>query len=324
MKAFSRVQYGTPEDLVAADVPIPEIPEGRVLVKVKATSVNPAEWHLVTGTPMLVRLTEGLRRPKSNQIGSDLSGTIVALGSGVSGRAIGEEVFGAAPGAFAEFVAAREDLAIPKPASVSHAQAASVGIAGLTALQALRDHGRLEAGQKVLINGASGGVGTMAVQIAKALGAEVTAVCRSRNVEMVRRLGADHVVDYTKESYLDSVGGFDLIVDNVGNNSFWANRRPLAKGGRYVMVSGPKGKWLGPVRRMLWSLLVSSFVAEKFAWFVASTTHDDLVTLGELMAGGELIPEVESVHDFEEIPRVLSKVGEGHARSKMVVEMEAE
>ena len=322
MDAYSRVRYGRPEHLERKETPVPELAEGRLLVRVAATSVNPAEWHLVTGTPMLVRLTDGLRRPKSPQIGSDFSGTVVAVGSGVEGHSIGDEVFGSAPGAFAEYVSVRHDLAIPKPPGVDFKEAASVGIAGLTALQALRDHGHLEPGQRVLINGASGGVGTMAVQIAKAMGANVTAVCRTRNVEMVKRLGADAVIDYTSDSYLESSNEFDLIVDNVGNNTFLTNRRLLKPRGRYVMVSGPKSKWLGPIRRMVWSLLVSIFVPQKFAWFVASTTHEDLESLAGLLQDGSLQPEIESSYSFDELPGVLSKVGEGHSRAKLVVEME--
>ena len=324
MSAYSRVRYGQPEHLLKGERPIPELEEGRLLVRVAATSVNPAEWHLVTGTPMLVRLTEGLRRPKSPLIGSDFAGTVVAIGPGVVGHAIGDEVFGAAPGAFAEYVSARQDLAIPKPDGVSFGEAASVGIAGLTALQALRDHGKLESGQRVLINGASGGVGTMAVQIAKALGAEVTGVCRRRNVEMVRRIGADQVIDYTHENYLELEGEFDLVVDNVGNNTFLANRSILKDGGRYVMVSGPKSKWLGPVRRMLWSMVTAIFVPEKFVWFVASNEHEDLQFLAELLTSGALRPEIESSHSFDEVPGVLSEVGEGHARAKLIVEMESQ
>ncbi len=300
-------------------MPRPEVEEGRVLVEVKATSVNPAEWHFVTGTPAIARPTMGFSSPRDPKVGSDYSGVVIEVGPGIEGLEPGDEVFGAAPGAFAEVVAARHDLAVRKPPNVSHEQAASAGIAGLTALQALRDHGKVATGNRVLINGASGGVGTFAVQIAKALGAEVVAVCSERNVDLVRSLGADSVIDYTNSDYLASGEIVDVMVDNVGNHPFSSNRHLLRADGIYVAVSGPKDGLLDPIPRMLRNALRSLFTSQKATVFVAKNVGSDFEYLARLMAEGQLVPHIEEIYPFERLPDALSRVGEGHLRSKIAV-----
>jgi NADPH:quinone reductase-like Zn-dependent oxidoreductase len=256
MKAVVYSCYGSPDVLELADIAKPVPADDELLVKIQAAAVNPLDWHYMRGSPYFMRLMSGLGAPTETRLGVDFAGTVEAVGQHVTRFKPGDEVFGARTGAFAEYVTVRESRAVTaKPANVTYEQAASVPIAAITALQALRDKGQLQYGQKVLINGASGGVGTFAVQIAKSFGAEVTGVCSTRNVDMVRSIGADHVFDYKKENYTESGEQYDLIVDMVGNHSLAANRKVLRPDGRLVLVGGGKGDWIGPMLRPLQAML---------------------------------------------------------------------
>jgi NADPH:quinone reductase-like Zn-dependent oxidoreductase len=294
-----------------------------VLVRVKAASVNPLDWHYMRGSPYLMRLGSGLGRPKDSRIGVDFSGTVEAVGANVTKFAPGDEVFGRRSGAFAEYVVVPEDRALAlKPENVTFEQAASVPIAALTALQALRDKGNLEAGQKVLINGASGGVGTFAVQIATSMGAEVTGVCSTRNVEMVRSLGADHVIDYTREDYTKSGEQYDLIIDMVGNHSLMANRKVMAPDGTFVIVGGASGDWLGPLLRPIGAMVLSPFVEQDFMMLLAKIDRDDLESLGRMMEAGQVTPVIDRRYSLAEVPAAIRYSEEGHARGKIIIEVD--
>lgn len=320
VKTFVHHRYGRPEEVVELEErDMPLVGDDQVLVRVHASSVNPADWHGISGTPYLVRLMNGLTKPKRPEIGLDIAGTIEAVGKDVTGFRPGDEVFGEAAGSFAEYVANSGRGLVKKPANVGIEEAGSVGVAGLTALQGLRDHGQIRSGQKVLINGASGGVGTYAVQIAKALGAEVTAVCGTRNTEMVRSLGADRVVDYTTEDFTDLKGEFDLFFDAVGNRSLAGSFRVLKPHGRYVMVSGPKHRVLGPVRRLIAAKLASAFVSKRVKTFVASADAEDMGVLADLLESGRVRPIVDRRYGLEELPEALAYLGEGHASGKVTV-----
>src|SRR6266849_2973587 len=252
MKAIVHCEYGSPDVLKLEDIEKPTPGDDQVLVRVRAASVNPLDWHYIRGTPYFMRLGAGLRKPKVTRLGVDFAGTVEAVGRSVKRFQPGDEVFGGRTGAFAEYVSVREDRAVVlKPANLTFEQAASVPIAAITALQGLRDKGKVQPGQKVLINGASGGVGTFAVQIAKSFGAEVTGVCSTRNVDMVRSIGADHVVDYTQEDFTRSGRQYDLMVDCIGNRSLSACMSVLTPKGTYVVVGGPDGRWIGPLAPML-------------------------------------------------------------------------
>ena len=269
-----------------------------------------------------MRLGTGLGAPNETRLGVDYAGTVEAVGINVKQFKPGDDVFGGQTGAFAEYVTVREGGAIAmKPANAGFEQAAAVGIAGITALQALRDHGKLEPGQKVLINGASGGVGTFAVQIAKALGAEVTGVCSTRNILMVRFIGADHVIDYKQEDYTESGNRYDLIVDMVGNHSLLANRRVLSPDGIYVMVGGPKGNWLAPIMGPIKAFLLSPFVKQDFGMMLARFNRDDLAFLADLMQSGKLAPVIDTHYPLNEVPAAIRYSEEGHARGKIIIEL---
>jgi NADPH:quinone reductase-like Zn-dependent oxidoreductase len=265
----------------------------------------------------------GLRKPKSIRIGVDFAGTVESVGRNVTRFKPGDEVFGGRTGALAEYVAVRADRAVvPKPPGVTFEQAAAVPVAAVTALQGLRDEGRLAPGQKVLVNGASGGVGTFAVQIAKALGADVTGVCSSRNVELVRSIGADRVVDYTKEDFTKSGERYDLILDNVGNRSLSECRRALKPTGRYVMVGGPPGRWIDPLPRAGSAFLLSRFVSQELLFFVAKLNPQDLATLGELVQAGKVRPVIDRRYALRDAPSAIRYLEEGHARGKVVISLE--
>jgi NADPH:quinone reductase-like Zn-dependent oxidoreductase len=321
MQAIVRERYGSPEvvRLVELDTPVPA--EGQVLVRVHAASVNPLDWHELTGAPYLVRLSGGLRSPKADRLGTDLAGVVTAVGPGVTGFAPGDEVYGARDGAFAEYVCVREAGTLThKPAGVSFAQAAAVPVAALTALQALRDRGGLQAGQQVLINGAAGGVGTFAVQIAKALGAEVTAVCSTRNVEQTRSLGADHVIDYTQRDFTRAGQAYHLVLDNVGTRSVRDRRRVLRPGGMLVAVGGPKAnRWVDPVPALLWMMVASRFGHGRMVPMLAKLRTDDLVTLAKMMTAGTVTPVIDRTFPLADTAEALAYVGTGHARAKVVV-----
>jgi NADPH:quinone reductase-like Zn-dependent oxidoreductase len=323
MKAIVYRCYGSPDVLEIEDIKKPTPADDEVLVKVHAAAVNPLDWHFMRGTPYFLRLMSGLGAPDYTGLGVDFAGTVEAVGANVKRFKPGDEVFGGVKGAFAEYVIAGEDEALTmKPINVSFEQAASAPIAAITALQALRDTGKLEPGQKVLINGASGGVGTFAVQIAKSFGAEVTGVCSTRNIEMVRSIGADHVFDYTIEDYTESGDQYDLIIDMVGNHSLTANRHALKPNGIYVTVGGGKGNWIGPMLSPIKALALSPFVDQKFVLLLADLQKDDLAILGDLMQAGKVTPVIDSRYRLSEVPAAIQHSEDGHARGKIIIDLE--
>jgi NADPH:quinone reductase-like Zn-dependent oxidoreductase len=323
MKAIVYRCYGSPDVLEFEDVEKPTPADNEVLVKVHAASVNPLDWHYMRGSPYIMRLGSGLGAPKDSRLGVDFAGTVEAIGKNVTRFKPGDEVFGGRSGAFAEYVIVPDDRALAhKPSNATFEQAASMPIAAITALQALRDKGQLKPGQKVLINGASGGVGTFAVQIAKSFGAEVTGVCSTRNVEMVRSIGADHVFDYTKEDYTESGQHYDLIIDNVGNHSLSANRRVLNPEGIFVIIGGPKGNWLGPLMSPIKALMLSPFVGQEFVMLLARMDKDDLSILGDLMEAGKVTAVIDRRYRLSEVPAAIRYSEEGHARGKIVIDLE--
>ena len=318
MKAIVCSKYGSPDVLELKDVEEPATADDLVLVRVHAASVNPADWYGITG-PLIVRPATGFRRPRSDRTGIDFAGTVEAVGKEVTHVRPGDEVFGARSGALAEFVAVR-DAVVPKPANISFEQAAAVPVAAITALQGLRDKGQLRAGQKVLINGASGGVGTFAVQIAKVLGAEVTGVCSTRNVELVRSLGADHVVDYTREDFTRSDRRYDLLLDVAGSRSWSELRRVLTPEATVVIVGAQKRRVLGPIGHIV-KLRVASLLrgSQKAVFFIAKTNRADMEILRELLETGKLKPVVDREYALADTADAFHYLGEGHARGKIVV-----
>jgi NADPH:quinone reductase-like Zn-dependent oxidoreductase len=325
VKAIICHAYGAPVDVLElVDVDEPEMADDEVLVRVHASSVNPADWHLVRGTPFVARLQFGLRKPKFPIPGCDVAGTVQAVGTNVTSLQVGDEVFGTSFlrgfGAFAELVSVPEGLMVRKPAGLTFDHAAAVPLAASTALQALRDHGRVNAGHRVLIVGASGGVGTFAVQIAKALDAEVTAVCSTSNLELVRSLGADHLIDYTKADFTDGDGRFDLILQAAGAHSPTACRRALMPKGALVQISGDSNnRWIGPLDRMIAAGLVSPFVSQRMTSFTVQPNKRDLEFLAELIERGEVAPVIDRTHPLHDVPDAIRHVEEGHTRGKAVV-----
>ena len=321
MKAAVRERFGSPDVLELRDLERPPLTDDGVLVRVRAASVNRADWYELTGRPWFARPMVGLRRPKSDRVGSDFAGTVVAAGREVTKFQPGDEVFGGRSGACAEYVCARVRAIAAKPAHVSFEEAAAVPIAGLTALQALRDHGRLKPGDKVLVNGASGGVGTFAVQIAKALGAaHVTAVCSTRNVEQAKLLGADHVIDYTREDFTRGDQCYDLMIDNAGNRSFSACTRVLAREAIVVLVGGPmRNPLLGPLPHIVGARLRSMIGSRKAVFFVARFNEDDMEVLRELLETSKISPAIDRRYELSEIADALRYMGDGHARGKVVL-----
>ena len=270
-----------------------------------------------------MRIGSGLGSPANARLGVDFAGTVEAVGRKVKRFKPGDEVFGARTGAFAEYVTIPDDRAVVlKPANVLFEEAAAVPVAAITALQALRDKGQIKPGQKVLINGASGGVGTFAVQIAKSFGAEVTGVCSTRNVEMVKSIGADHVVDYTREDYTSSGRRYDLIIDMVGNHSLSRNRKVLTAEGNFVIVGGSKGNWIGPLMGPVKALMLSPFVGQNFVTLMAKLSEEDLTVLGDLMQAGKVKPVIDRLYGLSEVPEAIRYSEEGHARGKIIIELE--
>jgi NADPH:quinone reductase-like Zn-dependent oxidoreductase len=323
MKAIVYCDFGGPEVLRVMDIAKPVPKDDQVLVKVRAASVNPYDWHFMRGEPYVMRIGSGLRKPKSTRLGVDFAGTVEAVGKNITQFKPGDEVFGGRTGAFAEYVVISEKNLVPKLENLTFEQAGAVQIAGLTALQGLRDQGALKAGERVLINGASGGVGTFAVQIAKTLGAHVTGVCSSRNVELVRTLGADHVIDYTKEDYTKGAERYDLILDMVGNHGLLANRRALTPAGRYVMVGGSKGRWIAPMDTVIRALLLTPFVKQEMGFLLSTVKRDDLMHLRDLMAQGKVTPALDRRYTgLAEVPQAIAYLEEGRARGKVVVAIE--
>ena len=320
--AISRC-YGSPDVVEVTEVAKPIPADNELLVKVQAASVNPLDWHYMRGSPYLMRLSAGLGSPDDVRMGVDFAGTVEAVGSGVMQIKPGDEVFGRSNGAFAEYVIVPEDRGVvTKPADVSFEQAAALPIAAITALQALRDKGELKAGQKVLINGASGGVGTYAVQIAKAMGAEVHGVCSSRNLALVRSLGADHVFDYREEDYTESGETYDLIVDMVGNHSLMKNRRVLSDEGTLVIVGGPKGNWIAPLKRPLSAMILGPFVDQQFKLLLARITNDDLTQLAEYVKSGAVRSVIDQRFALDEVPDAIRYSEAGRARGKIIISSE--
>ena len=314
--------YGSPEVIKYETIEKPVPADNEVLVKVVAAAVNPLDWHFVRGTPYFLRLMSGLGAPIVTRLGVDFAGTVESVGNKVTRFKPGDDVFGGQTGAFAEYVVVAENGALAsKPAGVSFEQAASTPIAAVSALQALRDTGKLESGQKVLINGASGGVGIFAVQIAKSMGAEVTGVNSGRNVDMVLSLGADHVFDYTKEDYTESGQKFDVIIDMVSNHSLLKNRRALTSDGTYVIVGGGKGNWLGPMMGPIKALFLSPFVGQEFVLLLADMSADDLAIIAELMKDGDVTAIIDSRHSLSDVKTALEHSEDGHARGKIIIEM---
>jgi NADPH:quinone reductase-like Zn-dependent oxidoreductase len=324
MKAVVYRQYGSPDVLQVVDVEKPTPTDDEVLVKVHAASINPLEWHYMRGLPYLVRLGNGIGRPKSLRLGVDFAGTVEAAGKNVRQFKVGDEIFGAANGALAEYVTSTEVGLARKPSNMSFEQAAAVPIAGITALQGLRDKGQIKAGQKVLINGASGGVGTFAVQIAKAFGAEVTGVCSTHNLDMVRSIGADHVIDYTKEDFTLGAEHYDLILDTVGTHPLLDYRRVMTPTGIFVILGGPStGPWLGPMSSLLKAVLLSPFVSQKFLLLLADANkNQDLDTLRDLMQDGKLTPVIDRQYPLTDIRQAMQYLEAGHARGKVVITLQ--
>jgi NADPH:quinone reductase-like Zn-dependent oxidoreductase len=319
MKAIVHERYGRPDVLELREVDVPVVEDDQVLVRVHASSVNPVEWYGVTG-PYFARFGEGMRRPKNPAVGADLAGRVEAVGRDVKDFQPGDEVFGTGAGAWAEYAPARAARLAPKPANLSFEEAAAVPVAGLTALQALRDKGQIEPGQKVLINGASGGVGTFAVQIAKSLGADVTAVCSTANVDQAGSLGADRVVDYTQEDFTQLAERHDLMLDIAGSRSFFDFRRVLTPEATVVLVGGRMTyRGLGPLPHLAGTLLKSRGRSQTVKFFVAKVTSEDLVFLGELLAAGKVKPLIDRRYELSQAPDALGYLGEGHARGKVVI-----
>ena len=317
MKALVRHRFGGPGVVRVEEVDRPALTDERVLVRVRASSLNKADWHELRGWPRFLRpvTRNGVLRPKTLLFGTDFAGVVEDVGKDVSDLAPGDEVFGGRSGAFAEYVSAVS--VVRKPPNVSFEEAATMGIAGLTALQGLRDHGNLRAGERVLINGASGGVGTLAVQIAKALGAHVTAVCSTRNVEQARDLGADRVLDYTRQDFTREPERYDLVVDVAGGHSWRAIRRVLEPQGRLVIVGAHGSRsQLGHIAAV-W--LSSRFAKHTVKFFVAKFNKVDLQTLADLLSSGELRPAIDRTYNLTEASEALRTFGEGHVRGKLVL-----
>jgi len=326
MKAIVHRCYGSPDVVRYEDIAKPAPADNEVLVRVHAASVNPLDWHYLEGTPYMVRLDAGLGKPADPRLGVDFSGTVEAVGKSVTRFKPGDEVFGGKFGALAEYVAVREERALAlKPANVSHEQAAAVAIAALTALQGLRDQGHVHSGEKVLINGASGGVGTFAVQIAKSFGTNVTGVCSTRNVELVRSIGADQVIDYTREDITRSAQRYDVILDNVATHSLLEYKRILNPNGVYVMIgSTDTGRWFGWLWKPLAGWVISPFTSQKFVTIFAELNREDLGTVASLMQSGKVTPVIDRTYKLSDAAEALRYLERGHARGKVVVTLQQE
>jgi NADPH:quinone reductase-like Zn-dependent oxidoreductase len=320
MRAIAHDGYGSADGLELRDVNRPQVGEGEVLVRVRAAGVDRGVWHVMTGLPYPIRLAGyGLRAPKNPVLGSDVAGIVETAGPGVKAFAAGDEVFGIADGSFADFAVARVDRLAPKPANLTFEQAAAVPTSASTALQGLRDKARVQPGEKVLVVGASGGVGTFAVQIAKALGAEVTAVCSTAKMAMVRSIGADHVLDYTRDDFA-SGERYDVVLDIGGNSTLARLRGAMTPAGRLVIAGGETdGRWLGGVDRQIRAQMLSPFVGQKLGTFIASVKAADLAALTELIEAGKVVPVVDRAYALAEAPAAIVYLDEGHARGKVVV-----
>jgi NADPH:quinone reductase-like Zn-dependent oxidoreductase len=322
MKAIVYHEYGPPDVLQLREVDKPLPRENQVLVRIRAAAANPLDWHYMRGTPYLMRIDSGFRKPKDPSVGVDMAGVVEAVGTNVTQYTPGDEVFGTVNGAFAEYALTTERRIAPKPANLTFEQAAAVPVAALTALQGLRDKGKIRPGQKVLINGASGGVGTFAVQIAKSLGAEVTGVCSTRNLELARSLGADHVIDYTREDFTQGPQEYDVILDNVGNRSLSDYRRVLGPRGIYVLIGGGgpnDGRWIGPFGKVIQALLLSAFVDQELGMMLSSTNKDDLLLLKGLIETDKLRPVIDRTYPLGEAAAAIRYLETGRARGKVII-----
>ncbi len=320
MQAMVQDTYGTAEVMQLREISTPVIGELEVLVRIRAAGVNPADWAIMNGLPYIARPVYGLRKPKNGVRGTDVAGTVQAVGAGVTRFKVGDDVFGWSDGSYAEYAAAPEDKLAHKPANLTFEQAATVPMAGLVALQALRDHGNVGAGSKVLINGASGGIGTFAVQIAKAFGAEVTGVCSTRNVEMVRSIGADHVIDYTQEDFTQGGQQYDYILDNVANHSLSDLRRALTPDGTLIPNGGGfDHRWIASGGRIVRAAVLFQFGDQRLGNFLMSTNHEDLTVLKEMIEAGTVRPVMDRAYPLSETREAIDHVGAGHARGKVAI-----
>jgi NADPH:quinone reductase-like Zn-dependent oxidoreductase len=320
MKAAVYGQYGPPEVVQIRDVEKPAPKDNEVLIKIRAASLNPLDWHFMRGMPYFVRIAGGLLKPKDPRLGVDVAGQVEAVGNNVTQFKTGDEVFGVCRGALAEYACTSQSAVATKPPNVTFEQAASVPIAALTALQGLRDKGRIQSGQKVLINGAAGGVGTFAVQIAKSLGADVTGVCSTRNVEMVRSIGADQVIDYTQENFTKGGQKYDVILDCIANHSLPECRRVLSSNGTYIIVGGPTGRWMmGFLARLIKALVLSWFVSQKLVMLPVRQSQEDLTILHNLMKSRKVTPVIDRRYKLSEVSEAIRYLEEGHARGKVII-----
>ncbi len=319
MKAAVYYRYGPPDVIQISDVEKPVPNDDEVLIKVRAASANPLDWRVMRGKPYIIRAMTGLRKPKDMRLGVDLAGQVEAVGGNVTQLRPGDEVFGACDGAFAEYVCAPEKELALKPADLTFEQAAAIPVGAITALQGLRDKGKIQPAQKVLINGAAGGVGTFAVQIARSFGADVTGVCSTRNVDLVRSLGAGHAVDYTREDFTRSGKRYDLIYDCMGNRSLSDCRRVMSAKGIYVVVGGPDGRWLGPLGPFLKAILLSPFVSQNMVACVTKRSKEDLVVLKELIETKKVTPVIDRCYTLDEVPEAIRYLEKGHAQGKVII-----
>jgi len=321
MKAIVQDKYGSPDVLHLKDIDKPVVDDDEVLVRVHAAGVSIGDWHFLTGTPYILRIAAGLFRPKREVPGLDVAGQVEAVGRDVTQFRPGDEVFGWCKGAFAEYACAGENNFLPKPADLTFEQSAAVGVSAITALNAVRDQGKVQPGHKVLINGASGGVGTFAVQIAKSFGANVTGVCSTRNVDMARSIGADQVIDYTQADFTQNGERYDVMLDLVGSRSPSDCRRMLTPRGTYVLVGvSDAGRWLG-LAPQIKVLSLSPFVRQRMRMFISTHNREDLVVLKELVEAGKVAPVIGRRYTLSDASEALRHQGEGHAQGKIVIAM---
>ena len=320
MKAIVQDTYGSTDVLEFTDIDTPEVGDDDVLIRVHAAGVDPGVWHLMTGLPYLVRLGFGFRAPKTRVPGMDVAGHVEAVGKNVTQVQTGDDVFGTCDGSFAEYACAKENRIAPKPANLTFEQAAAVPVSACTALHGLRDSGEVQAGQRVLIIGASGGVGTFAVQLARAFGAEVTGVCSTTNVDMVRSIGANQVIDYTRDDFAQMGQRYDVILDTAGNRSLPHLRRALTPRGTLVIVGGEGGdRWIGGTDRQLRALVLSPFVRHNLRSFVSTERTEDLQCLKELIEAGKVTPVIDRTYPLSDVPEAIRYLEQGHARGKVVI-----
>lgn len=321
MKAIVYKKYGSPDILELKEMEKPTPNDDEVLIKIYAASVNPLDWHFMRGTPFFLRIMTGLFKPKITRLGRDIAGKVESVGGGVTRFKQGDEVFGSCTGAFAEYVCSSELKLVLKPDNVSFEQAACVNVAALTALQGLRDKGQIKSGQKVLINGAAGGVGTFAVQIAKVFNTEVTAVCSKNKIDMVRSIGADHVIDYTKEDFTETGQHYDIFLDCFANRSLFACKRVLKPEGIYIPIGGPGNSLIGILISSITAMVLSWFVSQKFTNFLTKINKEDLTFMGELLASDKVNSVIGKRYSLSEVPEAIRYIEEGHAKGKVVIIM---